>query len=142
MIMKIKQANIIGYIVVLVTSLLLVSCGDIRELENVQMNSSQLPEQKFAEQKLELTSLIVNSSEVLVEEIAGVSEYTVFVKYEAEKIELIASFTKNAKMIINGMESTGKEMLELKPGTNQFEIQIKNGLEMRGYHLVVIRKFN
>ncbi|PHS17038.1 MAG: hypothetical protein COA86_10260 [Kangiella sp.] len=137
MIMKIKQENIIGYIVVLVTSLLLVSCGDIRELENVQMNSSEL-----SEQKLELTSLIVNSSEVLVEEIAGVSEYTVFVKYEAEKIELIASFTKNAKMIINGMESTGKEMLELKPGTNQFEIQIKNGLEMRGYHLVVIRKPN
>ena len=139
MIMKIKQQGIIRNIVIFV-SFLLISCGDIRELENKSMNSSQLSEQKSVERKLELTSLIINSSEVIVKDARHIAEYTVYVNDEVEKAELVASFTKNAKMIINGMESTGKEILELKRGSNQFEIQIKNGMEMRGYQLVVVRK--
>ena len=139
MTMKIKYRNVIGIIVVFI-NLMLVSCGDIREPEIEQTNSSKLSEQKIVEQKLELTSLVIDRSEVFVKEINHISEYTVYVKYEVEKVELLASYTKSAKMIINGVESTGKETLELKHGTNQFEIQIKNGLEMRGYHLVVVRK--
>ncbi len=139
MIMKIKQQGIIRNIVIFV-SFLLISCGDIRELENKSMNSSQLSEQKPVKQKLELTSLIINSSEVIVKDTRHIAEYTVYVEYDVDKVELIAVFTKDAKMIINGMESSGKEILELKDGTNQFEIHIKNGFEMRGYHLVMIRK--
>ena len=139
MIMKIKQQGIIRNIVIFV-SFLLISCGDIRELENKSMNSSQLSEQKPVKQKLELTSLIINSSEVIVKDTRHIAEYTVYVEYDVDKVELIAVFTKDAKMIINGMESSGKEILELKDGTNQFEIHIKNGIEMRGYHLVMIRK--
>ena len=138
--MKIKYRNVIANIVVLLVSLLLFSCGDIRELESEQMNGSQLSVKEIVEQKLELTSLIINSTEVIVKESPHVSEYTVYVKYEVDKAELLASFTKDAKMIINGMESSGKETLELKRGANQFQIQVKKGAEMRGSHLVMVRK--
>jgi len=135
MMKNIKCSCAIGQLIVLMACWLVVSCE-----ESTQVISQQELGSQPKGQTLELNSLIVNGSEVFVKEALHVSEYVLFVEADVEEIKLFASFTNMAKMVINGMESSGKETLALKYGANHFLIQIKSASEMRGYQLVVMRK--